>query len=112
MYFFASSCHSCKINLEQLEDFYAKAKDKYNFDIYCVDLDNELQNSINFSKEHPFPWLVVKTTNEDLKSKYNLDIPLTPDLYVLDKDKKIINHTPIYKQVQQTIENFVPLQAK
>jgi Redoxin. len=111
VYFFASSCHSCKVNIDVLEQFYASDKQKYDVEIFAVDLDNDLKNSINFAKERLFPWIVVKSTNDELKEKYGLDIPLTPDLYILDKDKKIINHTPVYKQVAQTIENFVPLQT-
>ncbi|MDD4387573.1 MAG: hypothetical protein PHD15_07495, partial [Clostridia bacterium] len=62
--------------------------------------------SLKFRKAHPFNWIVLKTTSEELESKYNLNIEMTPDIYILDKDKKIINHTPSYNQIEETIKRI------
>lgn len=106
VYFWSAGCESCKKNLEVLEKFYKDFKNVYDFEIFSIDLDNNIGESLNFRKKHPFDWIVLKTNSEELKAKYNLDIEMTPDLYLLDKDKKIINHTPLYNQIEETIKRI------
>ena len=65
-----------------------------------------MEESIAFQQKHPFDWIVLKSNSTQLKEKYNLDIEMTPDLYLLDKDKKIINHTPLYNQIEETIKSI------
>ena len=103
LYFWSAGCESCKINLDILEKFYNEYKEIYDFEIFSIDLDHNMEASLKFRKEHPFKWIVLKTTSEELESKYNLNIEMTPDIYILDKDKKIINHTPSYNQIEETI---------
>ncbi|MDD2530640.1 MAG: DUF5106 domain-containing protein [Bacteroidales bacterium] len=106
VYFWSASCESCKINLDQLETFYKKYKNIYDFEIFSIDLDNSLEESIAFQQKHPFDWIVLKSNSSLLKEKYNLDIEMTPDLYLLDKEKRIINHTPLYNQIEETIRSI------
>jgi peroxiredoxin len=106
VYFWSAGCESCKINLDQLETFYKKFKNVYDFEIFSIDLDNNMEESIAFQQKHPFDWIVLKSNSTLLKEKYNLDIEMTPDLYLLDKDKKIINHTPLYNQIEETIKSI------
>ncbi len=112
VYFWSAGCESCKKNLEVLEKFYKEYKNVYDFEIFSIDLDNKIEESLNFRSKHPFDWIVLKSNSELLKEKYNLDIQLTPDLYILDKDKKIINHTPIYSQIESTIKNLEGVEEK
>lgn len=106
VYFFSAECESCKINLEVLEKFYNDFKNVYDVEVFSIDLDHNIEASLKFKKEHPFKWIVLKTTSEELESKYNLNIEMTPDIYILDKDKKIINHTPSYNQIEETIKRM------
>ncbi len=106
VYFFSAECESCKINLEVLEKFYNDFKNVYDVEVFSIDLDHNMEASLKFKKEHPFKWIVLKTTSEELESKYNLNIEMTPDIYILDKDKKIINHTPSYNQIEETIKRI------
>lgn len=106
VYFWSAGCESCKINLDQLETFYKKYKKVYDVEIFSIDLDNNMEESIAFQQKHPFDWIVLKSNSTILKEKYNLDIEMTPDLYLLDKDKKIINHTPLYNQIEETIKSI------
>ncbi|MFA7082723.1 MAG: redoxin domain-containing protein [Bacteroidales bacterium] len=106
VYFWSPECESCKINLDILEKFYNEYKNVYDVEVFSIDLDNNLEQSLKFRKAHPFKWIVLKTTPEELQKKYNLDIEMTPDLYILDKDKRIINHTPSYNQIEETIKRM------
>lgn len=106
VYFFSAECESCKINLEVLEKFYNDFKNVYDVEVFSIDLDHNMEASLKFRKAHPFNWIVLKTTSEELESKYNLNIEMTPDIYILDKDKKIINHTPSYNQIEETIKRI------
>ncbi len=106
VYFWSAGCKSCKENLEAFEKFYSEYKDKYDFEVYSIDLDYNLEESLAFSKNHPFKWIVLKSDPDIIKQKYNLDIDMTPDLYLLDSEKRIINHAPVYSQMEQTIKSI------
>lgn len=106
VYFWSASCKSCKENLESFEKFYNDYKEKYDFEVYSIDLDYNLQESLAFNKAHSFKWIVLKSDPDILKQKYNLNIDMTPDLYLLDSEKKIINHAPVYSQMEQTIRRI------
>lgn len=103
LYFWSAGCESCKKELELLEKFYNEYKLIYDVEIFSVDLDLNIKESINFAKTRPFNWIVTKTTAEDIMEKYGLDVALTPDLYVLDSNKKILHHAAQY----QSVINFI-----
>lgn len=109
VYFWAAGCESCKKDIDILKNFYKNYHKIYDFEIYSIDLNEDLSQSIEFNTKTPFSWIVVKTTPEEIMKKYNLDISLTPDIYILDEEKRIVNHTPLYSQVIKTIKQLISL---
>ena len=67
VYFWSAGCESCKINLDQLETFYKKYKRVYDVEIFSIDLDNNMEESIAFQQKHPFDWIVLKSNSTQLK---------------------------------------------
>lgn len=104
VFFWSANCESCKKNIEMLVDFYKNFKEKYNVEIYSVDLGNDLEAVKDHQTNTPFDWIVLRADPRRLKEDYNLDIDHTPELYVLDKNKVIMNKTAVYSHVQKVIE--------
>ncbi len=104
LYFFASTCESCKKNLEDLTNFYNDFKDKYDVEIFSIDIDQDYAICKARQEADPYPWIVTHANEAELRP-YNFQLDHTPTLYILDKDKRILNKTAIYSHVKQTIEN-------
>ena len=93
VYMFAPSCEHCQEQTPLLVDWYNKNKaEGKSRDVYAIALDsnvddpNELANYIAKTKM-PFP-CVWDPTNRSIYKRYYVDI--TPEIYVLDPDRKII----------------------
>lgn len=93
VYMFAPSCEHCQEQTPLLVDWYNKKKAAgISRDVYAIALDsnvddpNELSNYIA-KTNMPFP-CVWDPTNRSIYKKYYVDI--TPEIYVLDPDRKII----------------------
>lgn len=106
LYFFSSTCASCKKNIDDLKNFYKEYKDKYNVEIYSIDIEQDYALSKAHQETEPFDWIVTHATAEEL-APYNFQLDHTPSLFILDKHKKILNKTAIYNHVQQSIENDI-----
>lgn len=104
IYFFSSSCESCKKNLEDLVNFYKFYKDEYDVQVYSIDIEPDYNLCAERQKQEPFDWIVTHASVEELRP-YNFNLDHTPELFILDKNKRIINKTAIYDHVKKTIEN-------
>ena len=91
MFFWDLNCGHCKTAMPKLVEFYNRAKDSLDFELYaiCVSPDKEKWKAAIIEKELP-PWINVggNTANMDYRVVY--DATSTPVIYVLDKEKKII----------------------
>ena len=103
LYFFSTSCESCKKDLEDLKRFYKEEKEKYDVEIYSIDVEPDYAICKARQEADPYEWIVTHASKEEL-DPYNFNLNHTPTLYVLDENKKVINKTAIYDHVGQTIK--------
>lgn len=106
VYFWAAGCESCEKDLDVLKDFYKQKKDLYDVEIFSIDLSRDMEQSRKYHSEHPFDWIVLKALPEEIGQKYGLDIELTPELYILDSNKRILNKTVLYSQIEESLKQF------
>ncbi|MDR1879224.1 MAG: DUF5106 domain-containing protein [Bacteroidales bacterium] len=90
MWFWDVSCGHCKTAGPVLVEFYNRAKDSLDFEIYAICITKEKEKWKQAIREREFPWINVggDTANIDYRQVY--DVPTTPIIFVLDKEKKII----------------------
>ncbi|MDO5760409.1 MAG: DUF5106 domain-containing protein [Bacteroidota bacterium] len=103
LYFFASTCESCKKNLNILQDLYSRNKDYYDLEIFSIDLEADVEIGKARQRMEPYPWIVTFKAPEELR-EYGFILDHTPELYVLDKDKKILNKTAMYEHVEKVMD--------
>ncbi|MDR1847338.1 MAG: redoxin domain-containing protein [Bacteroidales bacterium] len=104
VYFWAAGCESCKKDLEVLEEFYRTKKDTFDVEIFSIDLEKEAAVSAEYHRKHPFEWIVLKAMPEEIEQRYGLDVELTPELYILDRNKRILNKTVLYSQIEESLK--------
>lgn len=99
IYFYSSTCESCKKNIEDLFDFYNNFSKKYNANIISINVGEK-------TDKNPFEWTNWQIAPETLKKEYGIDIIRTPEIYILDRDKKVLNKTVIYSHIKKAIEDW------
>lgn len=97
--FHSSTCESCKKNFNDLMYFYNNYANKYNTKIVSIEVGENPDAS-------SLPWTNWHINPQILKQKHGIDIIRTPEIYILDKDKKILNKTVIYSHIKQAIEGW------
>ena len=111
--FWDPTCSHCKETIPRVDSIY-QAKWKYEgVQIYAVMVDGGHENWLNFIRSHNLgDWInvyqttaqhdaVVSAGRPDYRQLY--DVYQTPELYLLDKEKRIIAKKLTYQQVDEVI---------
>ena len=97
-----ATCESCKKNIENLIDFYNNYSKKYDAKIISINVGEKTDKPM-------YPWTNWEIEPQILKQKYDIDIIRTPEIYILDNEKKVLNKTVIYSHIKSTIEDWESL---
>lgn len=120
LYFWSPTCGHCKKVTPELEKFYQENKSK-RIEVFgvCTELDNKEMKE--FIKAKKLTFINVSDTPEINKNAYDYlhlttvnslnfrsiyDIFSTPQVYVLDSEKRIIAKRIGVEQLQEFIENY------
>lgn len=127
--FWEPSCGHCKKEMPKLKKMYEENKDKYGIEVFAVCTDFETEEWVKFIHENELTWINVtdypevnenampylqsgKTTLNSLNFRTYWDIYSTPQVYVLDKDKKIIAKKLGAENIVDFINKYEANQAK
>lgn len=120
LYFWSPTCGHCKKATPKLEKFYQENKSK-GVEVFGVCTELEIAGMKNFIKTHKLTFTNVSDTPEINKNAYDYldkttinslnfrtiyDIYSTPQVYVLDKDKKIIAKKLGVEQLAGFIDDY------
>jgi thiol-disulfide isomerase/thioredoxin len=82
-------CGHCKTAIPKLKDLYDKAR-KHGVQVYAVDNEAERDKWLAFIKKYDLDWINVADMDFHNNFRHELDIKSTPQIFLLDKDKKIV----------------------
>ena len=107
--FWAPDCGHCKKAMPFIVDFYDKYSSK-GVEIFavCTKTGNELKDCWDGIEEKDMgKW--INTVDPYLKSRYKqlYDIRTTPQIFILDKDKKIISKRIGGEQLEEVVETAI-----
>jgi len=106
MWFWDLNCGVCKTATPKLVEFYNRAKDSLDFEVYaiCINSDTAKWKAAIIEKE--LPWINVggNTANIDYRVVY--DATSTPVVFVLDREKKIIVKKISVDKLEEFIRNY------
>jgi thiol-disulfide isomerase/thioredoxin len=107
LYFFDPDCGHCRKETPKLVDFYTKNKAHYNIEVYAVSADTSMQKMGNYIKEMNMRWITVNGPRSYVGNYHDLyDSMLTPTVYVLDEEKKIIAKKISAEKLEEFLGNY------
>lgn len=112
--FWDPTCGHCKQEIPKIDSIYQASWKQHNLTIYAVLTENVKPEWVNYVKEHQLnDWIHVYQTKEmeaaevaAQKASFRqlYDVTITPKLYLLDKDKRIIAKGLDWKQMNDLLE--------
>ncbi len=108
--FWDPDCGHCKKEVPKLAEAYHKMKtDKIDMAVYAPSIMSieEMKKWTDFIHEHNLDWINVADPYHQNNFRFEWDIQSTPQIYVLDKDKKIIAKRIGAEQVEDFIRHEI-----
>ncbi|MCP4310359.1 MAG: redoxin domain-containing protein [Bacteroidetes bacterium] len=114
LYFWESDCSHCKKSTPALYEFHSRLKDK-GVEVISVHVINTIEGKelwVDFVNEYGlYDWVNCWSPySNDFRRLYNLQS--YPQLFILDKDKKIVAKRVTPEQAEQIINNLIALESK
>lgn len=101
VYMFNPECEHCQEQTPKLLEFYHA--NKANIDVFAIAVDTDEQKWKDYINKNKLDWTnVYDPTNRSIYAKYFVDH--TPELYVINKDRKIIGKNLKVFQIQTIID--------
>lgn len=114
LYFWEADCGHCKKSTPALYDVYSRLKDK-GVEVLSVHVINTIEGKelwVDFVNKHElYDWINCWSPySNDFRRLYNLQS--YPQLFVLDRDKKIVAKRVTPEQAEQIINNLILIESK
>lgn len=103
VYFWDPDCSHCKTVTPILKDIYGR--NKADIEVFAVCVEIEIDKWKKYIKENELDWINVADPNLRNNFRHDFDISTTPQIFVLDKDKKIIAKRLDVEQVEEFIND-------
>lgn len=101
VYLFTPSCEHCQEQTPKLIDWYHEWKNKGG-DVYAIAIDTDEKELGDYIKKTNMPFTYIyDPTNRSIYAKYYVNV--TPELYVLNKERKIIGKNLKVFQIETII---------
>ncbi|MFN0190086.1 MAG: thioredoxin-like domain-containing protein [Bacteroidia bacterium] len=89
LYFWDPDCGHCKKVTPKVKAYYDKVKSK-GIKVFAVCTEVEMEKWKNYIKENKLDWINVADPELHNNFRQDFDIQTTPQIFILDKDKKIL----------------------
>lgn len=101
VYMYNPDCEHCQEETPRLVDFYRQWK-PLGVEVFGIAIDTDQQRWKEYIQQTGMPWInVFDPTNRSIYAKYFVDI--TPEIYVINPDRKIIGKNIKVNQIQEII---------
>ncbi len=114
IYFWEADCGHCKKSTPALYEVYSRLKEK-NVEIISAHVVNTIEGKelwVDFINEHGlYDWINCWSPySNDFRQLYNLQS--YPQLFIMDRDKKIVAKRVTPEQAEQIINNLIAIESK
>jgi len=90
LFFWDPDCDHCLLEVPKLVKFYNEAKESLGLEVYAVSTDTDYDRWKKFIRENKLKWYNVTDKYNQTNFREIYDVITTPDIFLVDKDKKII----------------------
>ncbi len=102
VYLFNPTCEHCAVETPKLVELYNREKGKGHLDVYSIVVDTDDKEWKDYLKNNNIEFTsVFDPTNKAIYAKYFVNV--TPEVYVLNKDRTIIGKNLKIEQVEEVI---------
>lgn len=114
LFFFKPSCGHCREETPKLVKLYNEKKKKLNLEVFAVSTDTTMKEMKDFINDFKTPWITVNGPRSYIKEHFSklYYAELTPTVYVLDENKKIIARRIDVEQIDDFIENYEKMELR
>lgn len=114
LFFFKPSCGHCREETPKLVTMYNTKKKSLNFEVFAVSTDSTMKEMKDFIRDFKTPWITVNGPRSYIKEHFSklYYAELTPTVYVLDQNKKIIARRIDVEQIDHFIENYEKMEMR
>lgn len=108
VFFMDPDCGHCKKEMLGIKDLYNKRKSDWGLEVFAVYCDTSMEKMNKYIKEYQLQWINVNGPR-NLNTPYDklYDIRSTPQIFILDRDKKIISKRLAAEQVEDFIKHHI-----
>ncbi len=112
LYFWDADCGHCKKASPQMKEFYKKYKDKIQMLAICTEVGEEVKKCWETIDEREYEWMNIVDPFLQSRYKQNYYIKSTPQIFILDKDKKIIMKRIGAEQLSDVMDKIIERDQK
>ena len=105
MWFWDLNCGHCKTATPILKEFYDRAKDSLDFEVYAVCLGSDSVKWKNAIIEKELNWINVGNNRANIDFKKVYGVNSTPIVFIIDREKKIIAKKIEAKDIESVIRS-------
>ena len=112
LYFYDPDCGHCKKKIPVLKKlWHSSLKDK-GVQVIAVDIKKDVDKWKKFIKDKDLDWINLADPNVRSNFRYEYNIETTPQMYILDSQKKIIAKKLDVEQVEDFIDRQIEIKSK
>jgi peroxiredoxin len=105
MWFWDINCGICKTATPILKEFYDRAKDSLDFEVYAICLTTDSVKWKQAIIEKGLTWVNVGMNRANIDFKEVYGATTTPVVFIIDKEKKIIAKKIEAKEIENVLRN-------
>ncbi len=103
--FWDSDCQTCQKEIKELQKLYHS--DKYNFEVFAVGTDMNIEIWKKYIRDNNIDWINVNGTRSVTQDYHDLyGVYSTPTMYILNNQKQIIAKDLSVNQIQGFLQNY------
>jgi thiol-disulfide isomerase/thioredoxin len=111
LYFYDPDCGHCKKKTPALRDLYHDKLKDMGVIVVAADIKKETDKWKKYIRDQKLDWINLADPHMRSNFRYEYNIETTPQLYILDDEKKIIAKKLDVEQIEEFINRQIEIRA-
>ncbi len=111
LYFYDPDCGHCKKKTPVLRELYNKSLKNKGVEVIAANIKKDVDKWKKYIKEQDLNWINLADPNVRSNFRYEYNIESTPQLYILDNQKRIIAKKLDVEQIEEFIDKQIEIKS-
>lgn len=112
LYFYDPDCGHCKKKTPELKKLYDSSLKSMGVEVVAADIKKEVDKWKKYIKDQNLTWINLSDPEVRSNFRYEYNIETTPQIYILDSNKKIIAKKLDVEQIEEFINKQIEFKSK